>query len=185
MWSVPNYVAFLRAINLGKHRKVPMAELRACLADSGLQDVETHIQTGNVRVRTPMRSVTKVEERLESILGERFGFEIPAIVLTTAELRQVYDDALTASPPQGNATGELRYVHLFKPADAPTGDEATAIAAWDEPGEAGVVVGRAVHIWLDGASQQARFLTAFKKELAPGTNRNLKVIAALADRWAG
>jgi uncharacterized protein (DUF1697 family) len=185
MCTVPNYVAFLRAINLGKNRKVPMAELRACLADAGLQDVETHIQTGNVRVRTPLRSVAKVEERLEGVLGERFGFEIPAIVLTTAELGQVYDDALTAHPPQGNATGSLRYVHLFKAADVPVGDEAKAIAAWDEPREAGIVVGRAVHIWLDGASQQARFLTAFKKALAPGTNRNLKVIATLADRWAG
>jgi hypothetical protein len=47
------------------------------------------------------------------------------------------------------------------------------------------VIGRAVHVWLDGPSQQAKFLGAFSKALAPGTNRTLKVIAAVAERWAG
>jgi uncharacterized protein (DUF1697 family) len=184
MSTVPTYVAFLRAINLGKARKVPMADLRACLAEAGLRDVETHIQTGNVRVGTSMRSVTKVEKLLEELLLERYGFEIPTIAFTTAELARIRDDALAAVPPRGNATGELRYVHLFKTGDVPTGDVAAAIAAWDRPGEAGVVIGRAVHLWLDGATQQARFLNTFKKALAPGTNRNLKVITAVAERWA-
>ena len=182
---MPAYVAFLRAINLGKNRKVPMADLRECLAGADLADVETHIQTGNVYFRTPMRSVARVEEHLEGVLGRRFGFAIPSIVFTAAQLRQVYDDALAASPPQANASGELRYVHLFKTGEAPIGDEAKAIAAWDEPGEAGLVVGRAVHIWVDGPSQQAKFFNAFKKPLAAGTNRNLNVIATLADRWGG
>ena len=180
---MPTYVAFLRAINLGANRKVPMADLRACLADAGLEDVETHIQTGNIRFRTPTRSVAKVEGLLEDLLGERFGFEIPSIAFTTAQLRQVHDDALAASPPRGNATGERRYVHLFKAGQAPTGDVADAIAAWEEPGEAGLVIGRAVHVWIDGPSQQAAFFNAFKKPLAPGTNRNLTVITTLAEKW--
>ena len=182
---MPTYVAFLRAINLGNHHKVPMADLRTCLAEAGLRDVETHIQTGNVRVGTSMRSVAKVEKLLEELLLERYGFEVPTIAFTMAQLRQVYDDALAAVPPQGNATGERRYVHLFKTGDAPTGDVAAAIAAWDRPGEAGLVIGRAVHVWLDGPSQQAKLLGAFGKALARGTNRNLTVIAALAERWTG
>jgi uncharacterized protein (DUF1697 family) len=179
---MPTYVAFLRAINLGAQRKVPMAELRACLTDAGYDGVDTHIQTGNVRLSTPTRSLAKVEEQLEQLLGGRFGFEIPAIVFTTAQLREVYDDARSFAPP--GVKGETRYVSLFKPGEAPTGDDAAAIDAWDAPGEAGTVRGRAVHIWIDGASQGARILTAFKKPLWPGTNRNAKVLAAVTDKWA-
>ena len=182
---MPAYVAFLRAINLGANRKVPMADLRVCLTESGLDDVATHIQTGNVLLRTSMRSPATVEKHIERVLEERYGFEIPTIAFTLKAFRQMYADALGAEPPQGNARGSLRYVHLFKTGEAPTGEAARAIAAWDAPGEAGLVIGRAVHIWLDGASQQARFLTRFKKELAPGTNRNLKVITAMAEKWAG
>jgi uncharacterized protein (DUF1697 family) len=185
MAPMPTYVAFLRAINLGKNRKVPMADLRTCLTDAGCEDVETHIQTGNVRLRTSLRSAAKVEAQLEGLLADRFGFEIPSIVFTPAQLAQVYDDAMSSTPPQGNAHGELRYVALFKQGEAPTGEQARAIAAWDEPGEAGLVIGRAVHIWIDKASQSARFFNAFKKPLDPGTNRNLTVVSALAAKWGG
>ena len=182
---MPTYVAFLRAINLGKNRKVPMADLRTCLTEAGCEDVETHIQTGNVRLRTSLRSAAKVEAELEGLLAGRFGFEIPSIVFTPAQLAQVYDDAMSSTPPQGNARGDLRYVSLFKQGEAPTGEQARAIAAWAEPGEAGLVIGRAVHIWIDKASQSAKFFNAFKKPLDPGTNRNLTVVSALAAKWGG
>ena len=43
--------------------------------------------------------------------------------------------------------------------------------------------GRAVHIWLDHTMHEATFFGAFKKALAPGTNRDLKVVTALDERW--
>lgn len=178
---MPTYVAFLRAINLGAKRKVPMAELRACLEDAGYDDVDTHIQTGNVRIRTSTRSVAKVTDELEVLLGKRFGFEIPAIVFTQAQLRAVQDDALAYAP--AGVRGEMRYVSLFKSGEAPTGEDAAAIEAWDAPGEAGTVKGRAVHIWIDGSSQGSRILTEFKKPLWPGTNRNVKVLTAVTEKW--
>ena len=48
---MPTFIAFLRAVNVGK-RKYPMAELREALTDAGFEEVETHIQTGNVLFRT-------------------------------------------------------------------------------------------------------------------------------------
>lgn len=180
---MPTYVAFLRAINLGANRKVPMADLRACLAEAGFEDVETHIQTGNVKLRTATRSAAKVERELETLLSDRFGFEIPAILFTPAQLRQVYDDAM-AFEPAGDVEGERRYAVLFKQGETPTAEEAAAIAAWDEPGEAGRAVGRAVHVWLDGTSQGAKFFGAFDKPLRPGTNRNSKVLVAVTEKWA-
>ena len=64
---MPSHVAFLRAVNVGG-RFVRMAELRAALEAAGFTDVETHLQSGNVRVRTPMRSTAKVAA--EQGLGE-------------------------------------------------------------------------------------------------------------------
>jgi hypothetical protein len=32
---------------------------------------------------------------------------------------------------------------------------------------------------------EAKFFGAFKKALAPGTNRDLKVVTTLAERWGG
>lgn len=181
---MPRYIALLRAVNVGG-RVYKMADLRAHLSEAGLKDVETYIQTGNVRFGTGMRSPAKVEQRVESVLRAGCGFDVPAVILTPAELRQVYDEATALPAPFGEPEpGHRRYVTFFKPGDQPGPEAAEAIAAWDRPGESAVAIGRAVHVWLDHPTADAEFFGAFKKVLTPGTNRDLKVVTALARRWA-
>ena len=180
---MPTYVALLRALNVGG-RYYKMADLRDHLTESGLADVETYIQTGNVRFRSPMRSPAKVERHVEEVLGEHCGFDVPSVIFTPPELRRVYDDARAITPPAfADGADQRRYVTFFKAGHAPTGEVAERIEAWDEPGESATVVGRAVHVWIAKPSMDAVFYKKLKKELAPGTARDLKVVAALADRW--
>ena len=58
--GVPTYVAFLRAINLGPNRKFPNEAIRRAVEGVGFTDVETHINTGNVRFTTSLRSRGKM-----------------------------------------------------------------------------------------------------------------------------
>lgn len=182
---MPTYIALLRAVNVGG-RFYKMADLREHLTESGLDDVETYIQTGNARFRTAMRSPTKVESHVERVLGEHCGFDVPSIIFTPTELRQVRRDAEMLPAPAFVGQSEVRrYVSFFKVGAAPTGEVAQRIADWDAPGEAGTVVGRAAHVWIAGSMHEAKFFTAFKRPLAPGTVRDLKVVKALDDRWGG
>jgi uncharacterized protein (DUF1697 family) len=175
---MPTYVAFLRAINLGKNRKFPMAELRACLEAAGFGDVETHIQTGNVRLRTGSRSTAVVERRLEELFAADRGFDVPTFVLTPAELRRVYDDAQLLEVD----AAARRYVTLLKA--EPPAETAAVVDGWSSPGEGARVVGRAVHWWLEHPTVQARFSNAHvERQLGPATTRDLKVITTLAQRW--
>ena len=41
-------VLLLRGINVGKHKRIGMADLRAMLTERGYEDVKTHLQSGNV-----------------------------------------------------------------------------------------------------------------------------------------
>jgi uncharacterized protein (DUF1697 family) len=182
---VPTYVALLRAVNVGG-RFYKMADLRSHLSDSGLTEVETHIQSGNVRFGTPMRSVARVEQHVERVLGEHCGFEVPAVVLTPEELRTAHGDAVALPTPPFWRVGEgshRRYVVFFKEADVPTGPVAEEMTAWADPAESAAVVGRCVHVWLGRPTQDAVFLKRFRKPLAPGTSRNLDVVAAMVQRW--
>ena len=92
--DVPTYVAFLRAINLGPNRKFAKAAIVEAVEECGFTDVETYINTGNVRFTTSMRSRAKVEQALEKAFRKHAGFEVPTIVFTTAELRQIAADAV-------------------------------------------------------------------------------------------
>ena len=177
---MPFHVAFLRAVNVGK-RQVRMADLRTWLAEDGFTDVETYIQTGNVRVGTSLRSTAKVEQRLETLLAERCGFEVPSIVFTPAGLAQVYADALALEPPFPDGPGQRRYVVFFK--DEVAAEVVEKMSAYDPPDERIWAIGRAAHVWIRGNFHEAQVFSAFKKALADGTNRDLKVVATLADRW--
>lgn len=76
------YVAFLRAINLGAKRKFPKDAIVAAVEAAGFTEVETYINTGNVRFDTTMRSRAKIEAALEEAFLADRGFEVPTIVFT-------------------------------------------------------------------------------------------------------
>lgn len=62
------YAAFLRSINVGKHNRIRMEELRALLAGIGLEEPRTYLQSGNVTFRSDRDedSMTlAIEEALE------------------------------------------------------------------------------------------------------------------------
>jgi uncharacterized protein (DUF1697 family) len=82
---VTTYIAFLRAVNVGG-RKVEMKRLRECLAAAGLANVRTYIASGNVFVDAPAKSHAKLQQQLEQVMEEEFGFEIPAYVRTVEEV---------------------------------------------------------------------------------------------------
>jgi len=178
---MPQHIALLRAVNVGK-RQVKMAALKQWLADDGFTDVETYIQTGNVRVGTPARSQNKVGQQLERLLLDRCGFEVPCIMFSPAELTQVYADALAIEPPSyADRDDSRRYVIFFK--DAPTAAQVAECAAYAGELDRAWIIGRAAHVWIAGKMMDAKVFGALDKTFAPGTNRNLTVVKSLAEKW--
>lgn len=84
-------VSMLRGVNMGPHKRMKMADLKAAYEALGCTEVETFIQSGNVAFRTKERSAEKVAARIEQAIEERFGFTAPVVVRTAAELRGVVE----------------------------------------------------------------------------------------------
>ena len=82
---MPTYIAFLRAINVGG-RFIKMVDLRAGLSAQGFGDVESQIQSGNVRFTSSLRSAAKVEVAVEDALLDLCGFTVRTIVRTPSQL---------------------------------------------------------------------------------------------------
>ena len=85
------YIALLRGINVGGHKKILMAELRAHLADSGLKNVKTYIQSGNIVFDSKETPKILSKSIRQSIL-DNYGFEVPVIVFKQAFLTQVINE---------------------------------------------------------------------------------------------
>jgi uncharacterized protein (DUF1697 family) len=176
---MPTYAAFLRAINLGPTRKFPKADIVTATEAAGGSDVETYINTGNVRLTTSLRSRARVEAALESAYEARTGFAVPTIVFTTAELKQVAADAEALHRPDL----ERHFLYLLK--DEPALDRVEALLARDGAADQVVVRGRAAHL-LHGEGYRPGGVDPWGVEKALGvvaTNRNFNVVTTLARKW--
>ena len=81
------YVAMLRGINIGPHKRIKMDRLRESFEELGFEQVKTYIQSGNVVFKTGKISGLgkKIEERLLS----DFGFSVSVILRTREEMEKV------------------------------------------------------------------------------------------------
>lgn len=84
------WIALLRGINVGGHKKVRMAELRELCTSLGLAAVSTYIQSGNVVFRVG-GGRAQVAGKLRRGIEEKFGFDIPVVVRTLEEMAAVVD----------------------------------------------------------------------------------------------
>ena len=178
---MPSYVAFLRAINLGPNRKFSKADIVAATEAAGCTDVATHINTGNVRLTSPLRSRAKLEATLEKAYLDRAGFEVPTMVFTAAELVAVAEDAreLNAARPDL----ERHYVYLLK--DDPDPARVAEVESRSDGVNQVVVRRRAAHVLL-GPGYEAGGVDPYKLEKVLGvaaTNRNFNVVTTLAQKW--
>jgi uncharacterized protein (DUF1697 family) len=84
------YVALLRAVNLGSHKKIAMPALREALTAIGYTDVTTYLQSGNAVFTAPERPTiaTEIEDRLAADLG----LSTEVIVRTADELHAVIEE---------------------------------------------------------------------------------------------
>jgi uncharacterized protein (DUF1697 family) len=86
------HIALLRGINVGGHKKVPMADLRAALADAGFEDVKTYVQSGNVALTAKERSPAKVGRKIEQAIEDAFGFDVAVVVRSREEIAALVED---------------------------------------------------------------------------------------------
>jgi uncharacterized protein (DUF1697 family) len=94
---MPNYVAFLRGMNLGR-RRLEMSRLKALFEELRFQRVATFIASGNVFFATTTGDATKLEQRIERHLAKALGYEVDTFVRTADEIAAVlrlnpFDDA--------------------------------------------------------------------------------------------
>ncbi|WP_223032747.1 DUF1697 domain-containing protein [Hanstruepera marina] len=87
------YVVLLKGINVGGHKKVPMAELKALLDKEGFKHVQTYIQSGNVILQTSESNKLNLEEHISEVIQANFGFEVLVLAKTRIELQRIFDNS--------------------------------------------------------------------------------------------
>jgi len=85
------FIVLLRGINVGGHRKMPMAELREILSTLGYINIQTYIQTGNV-ILSSDKPTEKIKSAIEKEIVKHFGFEVSVLVKSQNELQKIFKE---------------------------------------------------------------------------------------------
>jgi uncharacterized protein (DUF1697 family) len=86
------YVALLRGINVGRAKRIAMADLRGMLESLGYSDVVTVGQSGNAIFSIGQGNAGAMEQKIATRIKGTFGMDVVVMLRTGAEVAKVVDD---------------------------------------------------------------------------------------------
>lgn len=92
------YVALLRGVNVGKGKRVPMADLRAMLTKLGYSGVTTLLNSGNAVFKAPGKSAASHASSIRQIIAGELAIDVPVIVKSARELDAIVAENTLAVP---------------------------------------------------------------------------------------
>ncbi len=171
------YAAFLRAVNLGRNRRVTSAELRKIFEGVGAEEVATFRTSGNVVFEAPRDMAAKIEKALESTLG----YDVGVFTRTAKELAEIAE-AQPFKPAQVEASqGKLQVSMLSAKPSAAKRKQVLALATDDDP----LAFGKRELFWLPsgGTLESTLDRKAIDKLLGPTTMRTKGTVEQLRAKF--
>lgn len=173
------YATILRGINVSGKKKIKMADLSALYKSLGFADVSTYIQSGNVVFAANADKADKIVADIERAIRNKYGFEVPVILRTRAEMR----DTIKANPFLKENNIDIGKLHVTFLQHAP---EKTVAQAF-KPGPTGrdryAIRSAEVYLYCPDGYGKTRLSNSFlEKQLGVrATTRNWKTVNVLND----
>lgn len=168
-------VGLLRGINVGRAKRVAMADLRALVAELGYGDVRTLLNSGNVVYSAPGVAPDEAAARIEAAIRARLGITSRVTVLTAAEIAA----AVAGNPLGGVADNPSRlFVAVLRdPADRA---KLEPLAERDWGREVLALGERVAYLWCPDGSMGSQLPEAVARALGDAvTTRNWATLTKL------
>lgn len=171
-------VALLRGINVGRAKRVAMADLRKLIADLGYSDVKTLLNSGNVVFNCPAAAPLPAAEsavRIEEALVLKLGVGARVTVLEAEQLAHVVED--NSLQAQAHDPSRLLVAVLSNPADL---ERLRPLAHQSWAPEAFALGRWSAYLWCPDGVLASRAAAAMGKVLGDAvTTRNWSTISKL------
>lgn len=91
------FIALLRGINVGKAKRIPMANLRALLEELGYTNVATLLNSGNAVFSATKGTPAQHAQNIAAAITKTSKLDVPVIVKSAKELAAIIADNSLAS----------------------------------------------------------------------------------------
>ena len=171
------YAAFLRAVNLGKNRRVTSDRLKALFEEVGAEDVATFRTSGNVVFEASRDMVRDLEKHLEKALGH----EMVIFLRTAAEVKEIAGRTPFPAKALEASKGKLQVALFEKKPTAAVQKKALALASDEDR----LSFGKRELYWLPsgGYADSALDRNALDELIGPTTVRTKGTVDQLAAKY--
>ena len=169
------YIALLRGVNVGRAKRIAMADLRKLISDLGYSDVRSVLNSGNVVFSGPVRPQDRVGAGIEEALVLKLGVAARTLVLDCAEL----DAIVAANPLVGLAHDHARLLAFIL--STPQSHQAIAALCTQDWAPGAAALGeRAAYVWCPDGILGSAAAAAIGKLLGDATtSRNWATLLRL------
>ena len=168
-------VALIRGINVGRAKRVAMADLRALMEGLGYRDSRTLLNSGNIIFTAGRRDPTRIGAHIEQAMSAKLGVSARVTVLTAADFSTVVRE----NPLSDVADDPTRLLVAFlsDPADRV---RLKPLARQDWKPEVLALGTRAAYLWCPAGFLESRLPVAVGRVLGEATTtRNWSTVTKL------
>ena len=166
--------ALIRGINVGKAKRVGMAELRAAIESLGYTDVKTLLNSGNA-VFSSRVSTAVAAAKIQGVIEKQLGVKARVTVLDASEVAEI----MRRNPLEKVASNPSRYLIavLMDPADA---SKIKKLANQDWGTDCIAIGKRAAYIWCPNGFLESELADTMLRSLGNAvTTRNWTTMSKL------
>lgn len=172
------YVALLRGINVGGHKRVLMADLKKVFVKIGLKNPITYIQSGNVIFESNHEDYKKIELLISKGILTTFGYNVPVMVRKVSELEDIINKC-----PFYSKLINTKQLHITFLNEMPSQADVLTIQSAVVGHDKFIVDGQSIYICIEGAYHKTKLSNQFfeKKLKVSTTTRNWKTLNKLVE----
>jgi uncharacterized protein (DUF1697 family) len=176
------YVALLRAVNIGRHNRVAMAQLRQMLVDLGMREVQTLLQSGNAVFQSNAATGASLERLLERAAERQLGVRTAFLVRSAADWTRI----MAENPFPREAKRDPGHLLVMPLKQEPARDAVAALQGAIKGRELVRASGRCAYlVYPDGVGRSRLTSAVIERHLGTrGTGRNWNTVLKLG-RLAG
>ncbi len=173
------YISLLRGINIGGHKKIKMDSLRENFSSLGYSNIKTYIQSGNIVFCSREEDKTKLETEISSMIMDKYGFDVPVLVLNSDEINEVI-----ANNPFANSTNHNKdFIHITFLSKEVKDINNLEIESKKESEDEYKIINKAIYLYLPKGYGNTKIHNNFFEKLlkTQATTRNWKTCLELLE----
>lgn len=176
---MPAYAVFLRGVNVGGRKLIPMADLKKVIEGMGFTEVRTLLHSGNIVLHGAAKSAPAYERDIEAAVTKKFRVAIDCLVRTAGE----WETIVAGNPFRAEAERDPARLVLVLLKDAPKPKAVEALTAAIKGPETVIAGGRQLWaVYPAGQGESKLTLPLIETKLATrGTARNWNTVLKVAE----